>query len=525
MIEIKNPLTYAIAEVVDDNVLITWSWQEPVSKWIKHCVNDNITHQCGWGEDEGNDMTGAMRFTPADLETLGILSGFEITKIAIGVGTHMAQVNTMEIKIWEGGTSVQNAGTLGYQQAVTNFTSFTENAMNEVALTTPFIIDATKELRIGYRVVNTAGYPQGADNGPFVSGKGDLFSCPDISGGTWVELNSLLQGWNYNFSIKAWVTNEGKNITTIGSTKGFEGFTISRLIEEAPQEEWVLLSDDVSELEFTDTDWSTLTAGMYQWSIQAKYGSGLSKDILTNALEKIIPVEYTIIVSSSNEDWGTATGGGIFVEGETITVEAEANTGYYFVNWTEAGVEVSKDASFTLEVTADRDLVANFEPDEVPVYTIEVKAVGNGTVEIVGYTETIVDFETGTLVTVKATADYEWSFEKWTDEDGVVVHSLPVYTFTVSKDIVLTAHFTEVGIRENILSSLVLFPNPFKNEINISNPNVVKSVQITNAAGQKVKSVIFDGKSITTGELANGIYFVEIESISGEKAVYKMIKK
>jgi len=89
----------------------------------------------------------------------------------------------------------------------------------------------------------------------------------------------------------------------------------------------------------------------------------------------------------------------------------------------------------------------------------------------------------------------------------------------------LTAHFTEVGIRDNIISNIVLYPNPFKNEINISEPAVVKSVQLTNAAGQKVKSVTFNGKSISTGELTNGIYFVIVESITGEKVVYKMVKK
>ena len=40
---------------------------------------------------------------------------------------------------------------------------------------------------------------------------------------------------------------------------------------------------------------------------------------------------------------------------------ATANEGYVFINWTEAGVEVSTDAEYSFEVTGERALVANFE--------------------------------------------------------------------------------------------------------------------------------------------------------------------
>jgi hypothetical protein len=74
-------------------------------------------------------------------------------------------------------------------------------------------------------------------------------------------------------------------------------------------------------------------------------------------------------------------------------------------------------------------------------------------------------------------------------------------------------------------SGVSLYPNPFTNEINISNPDAVKSVQITSMTGQKVKEVSFDCKTISTGELSSGIYFVIIESITGDKTVHKMVKK
>jgi hypothetical protein len=79
-------------------------------------------------------------------------------------------------------------------------------------------------------------------------------------------------------------------------------------------------------------------------------------------------------------------------------------------------------------------------------------------------------------------------------------------------------------IKNNNVSRATLYPNPFKNEINISSLEAVKSVQIMNITGQKVKEVTFDCKTISTGELSNGIYFVIIESITGNRTVHKMIK-
>jgi len=74
------------------------------------------------------------------------------------------------------------------------------------------------------------------------------------------------------------------------------------------------------------------------------------------------------------------------------------------------------------------------------------------------------------------------------------------------------------------ISDAVLYPNPFTDEIMVSNPSVVKSVQITNIVGQDVP-IVFNGKSIATENLGSGVYFVILESYNGEKVVHKIIKK
>jgi len=83
---------------------------------------------------------------------------------------------------------------------------------------------------------------------------------------------------------------------------------------------------------------------------------------------------YLISVSVNNDEYGTATGGGLYEENETVTVTANAYTGYKLVNWTISGVEISTENSYSFTVTEDVGLVANFEKD-VGIENIEVAAV------------------------------------------------------------------------------------------------------------------------------------------------------
>ena len=71
--------------------------------------------------------------------------------------------------------------------------------------------------------------------------------------------------------------------------------------------------------------------------------------------------EFIITASANPIVGGIVEGVGTYTQGETCTLTALANEGYTFINWTESGVEVSTDTIYSFEVTADRELVANFE--------------------------------------------------------------------------------------------------------------------------------------------------------------------
>ncbi|PKL87054.1 MAG: hypothetical protein CVV23_17370, partial [Ignavibacteriae bacterium HGW-Ignavibacteriae-2] len=57
----------------------------------------------------------------------------------------------------------------------------------------------------------------------------------------------------------------------------------------------------------------------------------------------------------------TTNGGGTYDAGVSVNVTATPNVGYTFTNWTESGIEVSTNASYTFAINANRTLVANFK--------------------------------------------------------------------------------------------------------------------------------------------------------------------
>ncbi len=74
------------------------------------------------------------------------------------------------------------------------------------------------------------------------------------------------------------------------------------------------------------------------------------------------PIRCEITTQANPPAGGTTEGGGFYTYGSLATVTATPSSNYEFINWTESGVVVSTNASYTFTVTNDRNLVANFLP-------------------------------------------------------------------------------------------------------------------------------------------------------------------
>jgi hypothetical protein len=76
------------------------------------------------------------------------------------------------------------------------------------------------------------------------------------------------------------------------------------------------------------------------------------------------------------------------------------------------------------------------------------------------------------------------------------------------------------------MGSLIIYPNPVYDVLNISNPTVINFVKIYNFLGQCLFNTSPNGltSSINMTQFTAGTYFVEIDSEAGKK-ITKVIKK
>lgn len=140
-----------------------------------------------------------------------------------------------------------------------------------------------------------------------------------------------------------------------------------------------------------------------------------------------------ITANAVPEEGGTVTGGGAYWIGETCTLQAVANEGYTFVDWTENGQQVSTEPTLSIFVMESHDLQANFSVDSYEV-SVEAQPEEGGTVAGTGI------YDYGTTVTVSAIPNEHFEFVNWT-EDGVMVSNSAEYTFTLNRSRHLVANF------------------------------------------------------------------------------------
>jgi uncharacterized repeat protein (TIGR02543 family) len=153
------------------------------------------------------------------------------------------------------------------------------------------------------------------------------------------------------------------------------------------------------------------------------------------AVFDIATTYYNITAIANPTNGGSVTGGGTYQQGQSCTVSATANNGFTFTNWTENGNVISTNANYTFTVTGNRTLVANFQA-QPQNYTISVSANPNNGGNVTGGGT----YQQGQSCTVLASANDDFSFTNWTENDNVVSTNAN-YTFTVTDNRTLVANF------------------------------------------------------------------------------------
>ena len=224
-------------------------------------------------------------------------------------------------------------------------------------------------------------------------------------------------------------------------------------------------------------------------------------------------VTYEITATANPANGGTVTGAGTYENGATCTLTATANTDYEFVNWKKGTQVVSTNPTYTFSVTENAAFVAHFEyvPPITPTYNVVVSAepAELGTVDGGG------EYEEGMSCTVTAEPIGDAYFVSWT-EDGTVVSTDMEYTFTVTADRTLIAHFNLDGVEENAEMNVVLYPNPASEKVMIETSANVRRCEVYNINGALVYAMdnCTNNFSINVSEMAQGNYIVRLISDS-----------
>ncbi len=287
------------------------------------------------GLEEGGTFYGATRFPS------GMTSVFENYQLE-SVDVYIKNVPTaIKLMVWDAGTTT-SAGSLLYEQSFTP----TQDSWNTVSLENPVTISGS-DIWIGFETTHNAGsFILGHDGGPV-----------NLNGG-WISLDALQwgrlidYGWNSNWNIRANLSFNGLNWLSISPSSG--------VLEEEQSDE-IVLSFNSAELE----------AGTYTANIRiSSNDEGNSLVIVPVILEVTAPM-HTLTLLVFPEEAGTVTGAGDYENGTDVTVNAEPNAGFVFVNWTdEEGNAISDLEQNEITLTSDLTLVAHFVEDEVSVHDV-----------------------------------------------------------------------------------------------------------------------------------------------------------
>ncbi len=262
-----------------------------------------------------------------------------------------------------------------------------------------------------------------------------------------------------------------------------------------------------------------------QYSIPQTAQTGMYSTYTYNAIDGLLflnasfyvgnAITYFIQTSSNPVNGGTTTGGGYFNTNQYCTVSATPNSGYYFVSWTENGITVSVNSSYTFLVNGNRNLVANFSPLNQYYITTMVNPVN------AGYTTGSGVYNLNQAAVVTAIPFTGWKFDNWTENTNIVSTD-SVYSFIVLNNRTLVANFSPlISVNENSFSSDIIFPNPVKDLLNISLNNYHNkeiNIKLYNSLGELVINKLIQNNTneikLDIGTLPKGVYFIEINNNS-----------
>lgn len=205
---------------------------------------------------------------------------------------------------------------------------------------------------------------------------------------------------------------------------------------------------------------------------------------------------YTITVRAENPLLGTTYGSGVYPLNQVINIGATPIAGYYFSGWQDGDMNNPR----SIIVTGNAEYTASFSQNPIATYTVTVYydesqgfVIGTGT------------YIAGSIASIAAIPIDGYRFVKWSDDTTDNPKEV-----LVDHDIILAAFFNGTGVDENGFENVSLYPNPASDKIHIEGLDGQHEIQIYNAYGLLVKTMVLYEEEIDIAELSAGLYIIRI---------------
>ncbi len=425
--EVMIPANTVVAAVNDTQTSVNLTWEAPGTggdpEWMHKDsgTNDNAV---GLNATTGGTFSVAVKYEVAELQDY---DGQFLSRIRYWPNSEGSYV----LKVWTGNDGLTEV----YSEAIDNPTI---GEWNEVQMSQVVTIDASQALYIGYQITHAGGVnPAGIDAGPRVTG-GDMIMM--AGAGEWADLYSESNAQiDANWNIQAYVgwttsrpistrrvpvvarSNNEKtsysfakaatnNTITTRENRPAIGYNVYRLNtgNEADPTQWTLVGAVVTDQNFADNDWATVTAGFYKWAVKAVYTGGVEAPAaFSNELIKDMEgyIEGTVTNAVTSEPIENAS---VTINGTTMMTD---NTGYYIFPLLQGVYTVTCTAQGFVSQTQDNVAVAGTQ-----VSTVNFQLAQSSIV-----------FEDG----FESYNDFVLDFAPWTqiDNDGLSTYGIQNVTF------------------------------------------------------------------------------------------------
>ena len=272
----------------------------------------------------------------------------------------------------------------------------------------------------------------------------------------------------------------------------------------------------------------TVTATAYSGYAFQSWGNGVTANPYTFVVLEDVELSavfvheaemtYTITVSVNDPAMGSATVNGnataSVMSGTEVTLAATPNAGYHFDHWSTGSTE----NPFSFTVTSDVSIMAYFEANPTPQYTITVTANDPAMGSVSGGGT----YDEGSVITLTATPNSGYRFMCWNDSN-----TYNPRTVTVTADMSFTAYFeadggTE-GIEEIDASNIKVYADDGRIVVEGTTDEVrvydMMGRMITHSSGLTATSPNLGEEQMVFNVPTSGMYLIKVGILPAKKVV------